>query len=232
MPTLTEDETFDKFNEEEKERITTAFNSYVREYEKLKDAGKLDKLKSKTMETTTTTVAETKWVFDASHSELSFKVKHLMVTNVKGDFRKFNVEMNGAEVEGAKVKVTVDADSIDMGGEPNREGHLRAPDFFDVANHKEIVFESTSFKRISGENFSLVGNLTIKGISKEVKLEVEFLGMLKDPWGNQKAAFSVTGKVKRSEWGLNWNAALETGGVLVSDEVRIFAEIQLLKQTN
>ena len=173
----------------------------------------------------------TKWAMDPTHSELLFKVKHLMITNVKGEFRKFNTELTsvGTDFSTASVKVTIDASSV-FTNEDNRDGHLKSADFFDVDNHKEITFEGTSIKKVDDNNFKLTGNLAIKGISKETTLDVEFGGVNKDPWGNEKAGFSVSGKISRKEWGLIWNAPLETGGVLVSDEVKINAEIQFAKQ--
>ena len=173
----------------------------------------------------------TKWAMDPTHSELLFKVKHLMITNVKGEFRKFNTELTsvGTDFSTASVKVTIDASSI-FTNEDNRDGHLKGADFFDVENHKEITFEGTSIKKSDDNNFKLTGNLTIKGVCKETTLDVEFGGVNKDPWGNEKAGFSVSGKISRKDWGLTWNAPLETGGVLVSDEVKINAEIQFAKQ--
>ena len=173
----------------------------------------------------------TKWAMDPTHSELLFKVKHLMITNVKGEFRKFNTELTsvGTDFSTASVKVTIDASSI-FTNEDNRDGHLKGADFFDVENHKEITFEGTSIKKSDDTNFKLTGNLTIKGVCKETTLDVEFGGVNKDPWGNEKAGFSVSGKISRKDWGLTWNAPLETGGVLVSDEVKINAEIQFAKQ--
>jgi polyisoprenoid-binding protein YceI len=108
---------------------------------------------------------------------------------------------------------------------------LESPDFLDAENHKEITFESTSIERTDDDNYKLKGLLTIKGVSKEVQLDAEHGGTSKDPWGNEKAGYSVTGKINRKDWGLNWNAALETGGVLVSDEVKINAEVQFVKQS-
>jgi len=169
------------------------------------------------------------WVLDPAHSELTFKVKHLMIANVKGEFRKFSSTITGESVENSKVVTVVDAASL-FTNEENRDNHLRSADFFDVENHPEILFESVSFRKLDEENYSLVGMLTIKGIGREVKLDVEFGGINKDPWGNEKAGFSFNGKINRKDWGLNWNAALETGGVLVSDEVRISGEVQFVRQ--
>lgn len=169
------------------------------------------------------------WVLDPSHSELTFKVKHLMIANVKGEFRKFSSTITGESVENSKVVAVVDAASL-FTNEENRDNHLRSADFFDVENQPEILFESVSFRKLDEESYTLVGLLTIKGISREVKLDVEFGGINKDPWGNEKAGFSFNGKINRKDWGLNWNAALETGGVLVSDEVRISGEVQFARQ--
>jgi polyisoprenoid-binding protein YceI len=171
----------------------------------------------------------TKWVTDPAHSELMFKVKHMMIANVKGEFRKFDAVIDGEDFTKSPVRVTVDAASI-LTNENDRDNHLKSADFFDVENHKELVFESTSFEQIDDEEYVLKGLLTIKGISKEVTLNVEFGGVNKDPWGNQRVGFSLEGKINRKDWGLNWNTLLETGGVLVSDEVRISAEVQFVKQ--
>ena len=182
------------------------------------------------MQTSVLTSAKTKWVLDPSHSELLFKVKHLMISNVKGEFQKFDAEISGDDFLTSKINVTIDASSISTNNE-QRDAHLKSADFFDVENHKELSFTSTSFKQVDDENYQLKGILTMKGVSKEIMLDVEVGGISKDPWGNEKAGFSVKGKINRKDWGLNWNAALETGGVLVSDEVKISGEVQFVKQT-
>ena len=178
---------------------------------------------------TVLTATKTKWVADLTHSELNFKVKHLMITNVKGTFRKFEAEIDDEDFTKAKINASIDATSI-FTNDDNRDNHLKSADFFDVENHPTLSFVGTSFKKVDDDNYKLVGSLTIKGISKEVKFDVEFGGINKDPWGNEKAGFSLTGKINRKDWGLNWNAALETGGVLVSEEVKISAEVQFVKQ--
>jgi polyisoprenoid-binding protein YceI len=170
-----------------------------------------------------------KWLSDASHSEVVFKVKHLMITNVKGEFRKFSAEIGGEDFTKSPIRVTLDATSIFTNDE-KRDGHLMSADFFDTEKFPEIVFESTSVKNKGGDDYEMTGNLTMKGISKEVTLDVEFGGINKDPWGNEKAGFSISGKFNRKDWGLNWNAALETGGVLVGEEVKLNAEVQFVKQ--
>lgn len=183
------------------------------------------------MEITTLNATKTKWVLDAAHSQIVFKVKHLMITNVKGEFRKFNAEVTtlGEDPGTLTARAVIDSSSIFTNDE-NRDNHLRSADFFDVENHKEIIFAGTSIKKIDDDIYELTGNLIIKGVSKQVKFDVEFGGINTDPWGNQKAGFSITGKIHRKDWGLAWNAALETGGVLVGDEVKISAEVQLVKQ--
>lgn len=169
-----------------------------------------------------------KWVLDPTHSEVLFKIKHLMISNVKGEFKSFSATIDGEDFTKSTLVATIDVSSIFTNNE-DRDNHLKSADFFDVDNHKEITFTSTSFSRKDEENFILKGDLTIKGIRKEITLDVEFGGVNKDPWGNEKAGFSINGKINRKDWGLNWNAALETGGVLVSDEVRISAEVQFVK---
>jgi polyisoprenoid-binding protein YceI len=177
------------------------------------------------METT-----KAKWVLDPAHSELMFRVKHLMITNVKGEFKNFSAEIDTEDFKNATVKVSVDTASI-FTNSTDRDNHLKSADFFDSENHQAMTFESTSFKQIDDDEFKLIGNLTIKGISKEVTLNVEYGGTIKDPWGNEKAGFSFEGKINRKDWGLNWNAALETGGVMVSDEVKLLGEVQFTKQS-
>lgn len=180
------------------------------------------------METVTKTT--TKWVLDPSHSELTFKVKHMMIANVKGAFKNFSVEVDGDDIFKSPLTVSVDASSVSTNND-QRDAHLKSADFFDVDNHKELTFKSTSFQRKDDDEYELKGALIIKGVSKEIALEVEFGGINKDPWGNEKAGFSIEGKINRENWGLNWNAALETGGILVSDEVKISGEVQFVKQS-
>lgn len=174
---------------------------------------------------------KTKWAHDVAHTEIGFKVKHLMITNVKGSFKEYDMDIEtlGDDFTTAKISVRINPSSIFTGDE-KRDGHLKSPDFFDVEKFREITFTGTKIEKLSNELYKLNGDLTIKGISKKVALNVEFGGMMKDPWGNNKAGFTITGKINRKEWGLNWNAALETGGVLVSDEVQINIELELVKK--
>ncbi|MFN7538666.1 MAG: YceI family protein [Bacteroidota bacterium] len=176
---------------------------------------------------------QTSWVLDPAHSEVTFKVKHLMIANVKGEFRKFdvNVQVNEENFSSASIAARIDITSVDTNN-TDRDNHLKSADFFDAENFPAIEFVSSSFSQLDEENAKLTGNLTIKGVTKEVVLEVETGGISKDPWGQTKAGFTVNGKINRTDFGLTWNAALETGGVLVSEEVKIQAEIQLLKKTD
>lgn len=183
------------------------------------------------MTTTTNQTSErTIWTLDPSHSEIQFKVKHLMISNVKGEFRKVNatMEMEGTELKSGTVRVTIDAASVFTNDE-NRDKHLMSADFFDVEHHPQITFTGTSWVP-KGSDHELKGDLTIKGVTNPITLHVEVGGVNKDPYGNDKMGFSIAGKINRKDWGLNWNAALETGGVLVSEEVRISAEVQFVKQ--
>ena len=154
-----------------------------------------------------------------------------MITNIKGAFSQYEASIYTTDDDfmSAEVDVTIDAASIATGS-ADRDKHLVAADFFDVENHKQITFTANTYENVDNDgSYELWGELTIKGISKKIRLDVEFGGVAKDPWGNEKAAFTINGKINRKDWGLNWNTALETGGVLVGEEVRISCEIQLLK---
>lgn len=179
----------------------------------------------------TTADVKTRWKIDPTHSELTFKVRHLMITNVKGEFRQFDATIESADDDfsQASVEVTVDANSIDTNN-ADRDKHLRSADFFEVDKYPEITFRGTEFTKKGEGQYVLKGLLGIKGVENEISLDVEHGGKIKDPFGNEKAGFSLEGKINRKDWGLNWNAALEAGGVMVSDEVRLQAEVQFVKQ--
>jgi polyisoprenoid-binding protein YceI len=175
---------------------------------------------------------KTKWTIDPAHSEIGFRVKHLMIANVRGVFKEFdaNIYTTGDDFLTAEIDFWLNTASINTGDE-KRDAHLKSADFFDVEKFKEMNFTpNTIEKGNNNDTFEIYGDLTIKGIKKRIKIGVEFGGVIKDPWGNQKAAFTITGKINRKDWGLNWNAALETGGVLVSDEVWLNCEVELTKQ--
>ena len=174
---------------------------------------------------------KTKWILDPTHSELGFKIKHLMITNVSGSFGNFSVEaeMQDEDFKTAEIEVLAELSSISTNNE-QRDAHLRTADFFEAEKYPQLKFMSTKIEALSGEEYNLYGDLTIKDVTKPVKLKVEFGGAATDPWGNEKAGFVITGKINRNDWGISFNSTLETGGLLLGDEVRIFAETQLVKQ--
>jgi len=176
-------------------------------------------------------MATTKWVLDPTHSELGFKVKHLMISSVSGSLKSFQaeVETQGEDFTTAKINLAADMASISTNND-QRDAHLRNSDFFEVEKYPELRFTSTRLEKTDSDTFSLFGDLTIKGVTRPVKLNVEFNGVTKDPWGGERAGFVVTGKINRSEWGVSFNGVMETGGVVLSEEVRIASEIQLVKQ--
>jgi polyisoprenoid-binding protein YceI len=179
------------------------------------------------------TLVKTKWGIDAIHSEVAFKVKHLMISNVKGVFKEFDASIytTGEDFMTSEIDFWLNPASIDTGA-ADRDAHLKSADFFDVENHKQITFIGDSYEKVDNDgSYTLWGDLTIKGITKKIKLDVEFGGIMKDPWGNEKAGFTVNGKINRKDWELNWNAALEAGGVLVGDEIKISCDIELIKQS-
>jgi polyisoprenoid-binding protein YceI len=176
------------------------------------------------------TQEKTKWALDPAHSKVGFRVKHLMISNVQGYIREFDVQVTttGKDFSSAIISVSLNSASIDT-EVPDRDTHLKSPDFLDAVNHPKITFTGTKVKDLGDNMYELTGNLVIKGITKPVVLSVEFGGLVTDPWGNTKAGFTVSGKINRKDWGLNWNAALEAGGVLVGEEVRISCDIELAK---
>lgn len=179
----------------------------------------------------TKTMTTTKWTLDLTHSEIGFKVKHMMITNVSGSFGTFSVDVQtqNDDFSTARIKFTADLNSISTSN-PDRDNHLKSEDFFAAEKYPKLKFVSTKLERKDESNLLLYGDLTIRDVTKPVKLDVEFGGIGKDPWGNEKAGFTLTGKIKRTDFNLNWNAVLETGGVLVSEEVKLFGEVQLVKE--
>ncbi|WP_299757945.1 YceI family protein [uncultured Pontibacter sp.] len=177
-------------------------------------------------------MATTKWVADPMHSEVQFKVKHLMISTVTGYFGKFNaeVETEGDDFTKANsIVFTADVDSINTNNE-QRDTHLKSPDFFDAANHEQVRFEGKNFEKVGEDEYKLHGELTIRGTTKPVTVNVEFGGIVVDPYGQTKAGFTVTGKINRKDFGLTWSAVTEAGSVVVSDEIKLNSEIQLVKQ--
>lgn len=176
-------------------------------------------------------MSTTKWALDPSHSEVSFKIKHMMISNVTGHFGNFNVaaETEGDDFSKSKVSFTADVNTINTKSD-QRDGHLKSGDFFDAEKYPQIKFEATKMNKVSDDEFSVDGNLTIRDVTKPVKLKAEFGGIAKDPYGNIKAGFTVEGKINRKDFGLTWNAATEAGGVMVGEDLKLHAEIQLVKQ--
>ena len=184
--------------------------------------------------TQTATIEKTDWQVDAAHSSVEFAVKHMMFTTVRGRFKdvKGTIEADEQNPDASRVTVEIAAASIDTGS-PDRDAHLRSADFLDVENHPTITFRS---KRVdgaakkAGDRFKVTGDLTIRGTTLEVTLDCEFEGTGKDPWGGIRAGSRATATLDRREWGLKWNQALETGGILVANEVRVEIEVQAVKQ--
>lgn len=177
----------------------------------------------------TATQTTTQWVIDTTHTEVQFKVKHLVIATVTGSFKKFSgtVESETEDFDGAQVNFSINANSIDT-NQADRDAHLKSPDFFAAAEYPTLDFAGT-LKKAEGSNYKLDGDLTIRGTTKQVSLAVEFGGTTVDPWGNTKAGFEINGKINRKDFGLNWNALTEAGGMVVSEEVRIHINAELAK---
>lgn len=176
---------------------------------------------------------DTKWVIDRSHSEISFKIRHLMISYVKGTFTVFDaiVYTEGHNFASAEVEAWIDPASISTNDE-KRDAHLKSAEFFDVDKHDKITFRAMAIEKNEAGEFELWGDLAIRGISRQVKLSVNFGGIAKDPWGNERAGFQVTGVINRQEWSLHWNTVLETGGMLLGDDIHIDCNIELIRQKN
>lgn len=176
-------------------------------------------------------MAQEKWLLDPAHSEISFKVKHLMISTITGYFRKFDLEVDTVDEDFTKASniiFSADLDSIDTKNE-QRDTHLKSGDFFNAEEHSQIKFVGTGFHE-EDEETKLKGNLTIKGITHQIKVKVEFGGIAVDPYGQTKAGFTIRGKISREDFGLTWNAVTEAGSVVVGDKVKFSGEIQLIKQ--
>jgi len=178
----------------------------------------------------TTTTATRTYKIDKSHSEAIFQVRHL-VTKVRGRFTDFEgaIEFNEAAPEQSSVHFTINAKSIDT-AEPDRDTHLRSADFFDIEKYPQITFVSTSIVKRGAETYDVTGDLTIHGVTRQIVLPVAHLGKAKDPWGNERLGFEAESSLNRKDFGLSWNAALETGGFLVGDEVKISLQVQAVGQ--
>lgn len=173
------------------------------------------------------------WHMDPAHSSIEFSVKHMMMTTVRGRFKEASATLTGSEEhpDQGRVEVTLEASSIDTGA-AERDAHLRSADFLDAENHSKLTFRSRrvdgSFAS-EGDEFRLIGDLTIRGTTMEITLDCIYEGRGKDPWGKERVGFSAKGDIDRREWGLKWNQAIETGGILVANKVRVEAEVQFVK---
>ena len=175
-------------------------------------------------------MSKTIWNLDPTHSEIHFKAKHMVVSTVTGHFNSFNakVQVDGDSFETADIEFTADVKSL-VTGQEQRDQHLMSDDFFNAEAFPQIKFKSTSLKKLSETEYTLNGNLTIRDITKPVSFDVEYGGTIKDPYGFFRAGFGVTGKINRKEFGLKWSALLETGGAVVSDDIRIDCHVEFTK---
>ena len=173
---------------------------------------------------------KTTWAIDPFHSEIQFKVKHLVISTVTGKFEKFEgtVITDGDDWSGGSVEFSADIESINT-GVGDRDGHLKSADFFDAANFPKLTYKSTSFTNTVGNEYVMTGDMTIRGTTRPVEIKVEFGGIMKDPWGNIKAGFELSGKINRKEFGLHWNAMTEAGGMVVADEIKLALNVELAK---
>jgi polyisoprenoid-binding protein YceI len=176
-------------------------------------------------------MALSKWLVDPSHSSIEFSVKHMMIAKVRGAFKEYSasIEADPNDLTTANIDFNVALASVDTRSE-DRDNHLRSADFFDVENTPNMTFKSTKIVRTGEGEYELTGDLNLHGVTRSETFAVTFEGQGKDPWGNEKAGFSAEGSIKRSDYNLTWNAALETGGVLVGDQIKIFLEIQAAKE--
>ncbi|NIG53010.1 YceI family protein [Chitinophaga sp. Cy-1792] len=172
----------------------------------------------------------TTWKIDESHSEIGFKVKHLMITNVSGYFTRFSGEVltESEDFHDATINFEAEANSIDTQNS-QRDEHLKNGEFFDAGTFPKISFKSKKVKKVDGDRYKLLGDLTIKGQTHPIELDVEHGGVTVDPWGQQKAGFALKGRLHRTDFGLRWNATTEAGGIVLSDEVKLLMEVQLVK---
>lgn len=171
------------------------------------------------------------WKIDPSHSEINFRVKHLIISTVSGNFRKFEAQAQteGQDLENARISFSAETASVSTGNE-QRDGHLKSDDFFHSEKFPALSFNSTSFTKTGPEHYLLKGKLTIRDQSRDIELQAAYGGTIKDPWGQTRVGFTVTGALNRSDFGLKWNALMETGGAVVSDEVKLNADIEFVLQ--
>ncbi|HZG87711.1 YceI family protein [Paenibacillus sp.] len=176
-------------------------------------------------------MALSKWALDPTHSGVDFTIKHMMFSKVRGSFKSFDaaIEADPSDLTTASISFSVDLASVNTNND-DRDNHLRSADFFDVENHPKLTFAATKIEKTGDGEYSVTGDLSLHGVTRSETFQVEFEGEGKDPWGNTKAGFHASGTLNRSDYGLTWNAALEAGGFLVGDEVKVEIEIQAVKQ--
>jgi len=172
-----------------------------------------------------------KWVLDPDHTQIQFKVKHMMISTVTGSFNSYEASVETEEEDFMKAKVNFSADVSSLTtGSTDRDAHLKGPDFFDAAKYPVITFRATKYETVDNDgSYELYGDLTVKSVTRNIKMDVEFGGVVKDPWGNTKAGFTINGKINRKDFGLEWNVVTEAGGILVGEEVKIALEVQLIE---
>ncbi len=170
------------------------------------------------------------WTLDPSHATLGFAVKHMVVTTVRGQFNEYqiNADIDSDYLANSRATITIQANSLETRNS-DRDGHLRSADFFDVENHPVITFDSRAIEQKGKSDYRITGDLTIRGITRTIVLDAEIHGPFTDPWGGNRLSLSANGKVNRKDFGLTWNAALETGGFMVGDEVKLSLEAELVK---
>lgn len=176
------------------------------------------------------TNAQTKWTFDKAHTKVQFKVSHMVISEVTGQFKSYDgtVETSKDDFTDAKINFTIDVNSIDTDNE-QRDNHLKSDDFFNAEKFPKITFVSKSFKKVGDKKYKLTGDLTIRNFTKQVELDVTYNGTVKDPWGNTRAGFKVAGRINRFDFGLKWNALLELGGAVVGENVDIIIDAEIIK---
>ncbi|OMF37288.1 hypothetical protein BK133_06715 [Paenibacillus sp. FSL H8-0548] len=176
-------------------------------------------------------MAKSQWTVDSTHSSIDFSVKHMMIAKVKGTFQAFeaNIVADAHDLTSADIQITIDLNSVNTRNN-DRDAHLRSADFFEVEKHPSLIFTSTAITKTDEGEYALIGDVNLHGVTRSETFSVTFEGAGKDPWGNEKVGFSATGSLKRSNYGLTYNAALETGGVLIGDEVKVSIEIEASHQ--
>lgn len=179
--------------------------------------------------TTIDNLVKSRWKVDNTHSKIGFSARHMVIAEVEGQFKEFDIKVeSGEDFTDSNIEVTINTASIDTGNQ-DRDNHLRSSDFFDAENHPEIKFISNSVKKVTDRTYRLIGELTIRGISKPVELDVKYGGKIKDPWGNERAGFQLEGKLNRFDYDLKWNAFMETGGAVVGKIIKLNCHVELIK---